>query len=141
VLLPGYAPPDMPFTDLDGKVRHLSDFRGSVVLLDFWGTWCGPCVAATPELVGLYEKYHSRGFEIVGVDSGDSREQLMKFMADKKVTWTQTMESDKGPLATLFRVSGWPTYFIIGRDGRFVTGADTGGQTLAADLANLFAGK
>jgi thiol-disulfide isomerase/thioredoxin len=141
VLLPGYAPPDMPFTDLDGKVRHLSDFRGSVVLLDFWGTWCGPCVAATPELVGLYEKYHSRGFEIVGVDSGDSREQLMKFMADKKMTWTQTMESDKGPLATLFRVSGWPTYFIIGRDGRFVTGADTGGQTLAADLAKLFAGK
>ena len=138
VLLPGYTAPDISFTDLDGKTRKLADFKGSVVLIDFWGTWCGPCVASTPDLVAAYAKYHPRGLEIIGVDSGDTKEQLLKFMAEKRVTWPQTMEASKGPLATLFRVSGWPTYFLVGRDGKFVSAGQNGDFKIEEELAKLF---
>jgi thiol-disulfide isomerase/thioredoxin len=112
------------------------------VLLNFWGTWCGPCVAATPELVATYEKFRARGFEIIGIDSGDTRERLQAFMTEKKMAWPQTMESDKGPIATLYRVTGWPTYFLIGPDGTVAAAApDNAKLDLPGELAKLLPGK
>jgi len=95
-------------------------------------------VAATPELVAAYEKYHARGFEIIGVDSGDTKAQLLAFMAEKKMAWPQTMEDSKGPLATLFRVNGWPTYFLVDRDGKFAVAGQNGDFELQKELAKLF---
>jgi peroxiredoxin len=113
----GKAAPDFTFTDIDGQPHRLSDYRGKVVLLDFWGTWCKGCVAETQELVKAYEKFHEKGFEILGVATHDTEADLRKFLTARKVAWTQTMEGEDGPLQTLYRVTGFPTHFLIGKNG------------------------
>jgi len=139
VLLPGYSAPDFSYVDLDGTRRKLSDLKGKVALIDFWGTWCGPCVAAVPELVAAYNRYRPRGFEILGVDTGDTREKLQAFLAGRKISWTQTIEGDQGAIASLFRVTGQPSYFLIDRDGKIAVAAPNGAKfDLAAELAKLF---
>jgi thiol-disulfide isomerase/thioredoxin len=121
VLLPGYDAPDFTFTDVEGRTRRLSDFRGKVVLLDFWASWCGPCVKAAPKLVEAYEKLRGRGFEIIGVNSGDEPEDFRKFVAERRMGWAQTRERQGDPLHRLFRVRGFPAYFLIGRDGKIIS--------------------
>ena len=138
VLLPGYPAADFSFTHLDGKPGKLSDYRGQVVLVDFWGTWCGPCVAATPELVAAYDKYHARGFEILGVDADEPRDVLEAFVRDKKLPWPQAVDGTKGPIVTLYRVTGFPSYFLIGKDGTVVVAAPGGAKfDLEAELGKL----
>ncbi|MGA2531770.1 MAG: TlpA disulfide reductase family protein [Candidatus Aminicenantales bacterium] len=140
MLMPGYPAPDFAFVDLQGNRRQLADYRGKVVLLDFWGTWCGPCVAAVPQLVAVYEEYHARGFEIIGIATNDTREKLTAFKAEKQMNWPQTMEGDKGPIATLYRITGWPGYFLVGADGQIIVAAPGGGKIdIAGELAKLFA--
>jgi thiol-disulfide isomerase/thioredoxin len=135
----GYPAPDFSFTDLDGKARKLSDYRGKVVLVDFWGTWCGPCLAAIPELVAAYEKFHARGFEIVGVDQDEKRELLQTFVTEKKLPWPQAFDGAKGPIVSLYRITGFPSYFLLDKDGKFAV--VPGGATfdLDAELSKLVA--
>jgi thiol-disulfide isomerase/thioredoxin len=138
VLMPNQPVPDFPFTDVGGVKRKLSDYRGKVVLIDFWGIWCGPCVAAIPELAAAYAKYHPRGLEIIGVDANDTKEKLLPFIRQKKMPWIHTQEGDKGPIHRLFRVAGWPSYFIIGKDGMVViSDSGVGAFNLDAELAKL----
>jgi thiol-disulfide isomerase/thioredoxin len=139
VLLAGYPAPDFEFVDLQGIGRRLVDYRGKVVLLDFWGTWCEPCKAAVPGLVAVYEKYHARGFDIIGIAAEDKREVLLTFTAEKRMNWPQTIEDDNGPIATLYRITGWPSYFLIGSHGRIVVAAPGWGEfDFAGELAKLF---
>ena len=136
----GYPAPDFTFADINGAQRRLSEFRGKVVLLDFWGVWCGPCVAAVPRLVELYTKYHPRGFEILGIEANDTREKVAAFIADKQMRWAQTLEHDDGPITRLYRVTGWPSAFLVGPDGTFVVATYLGEVDLGAELAKLFPG-
>lgn len=135
----GFPAPDFSFVDTTGKRRRLSDYRGTVVLLDFWGTWCGPCVAAVPELVELYEKYHPRGFEIVGIEANDTPVKVREFTREHHMPWTQTIEKDKGTIGALHRIEGWPTAFLIGPDGRFLVANYLGEVDLRAELEKFYA--
>jgi thiol-disulfide isomerase/thioredoxin len=142
VLLSGYSAPDFSFVDLDGNKKNLSDLKGKVVLIDFWGTWCAPCVAAVPELRATYNRYRSRGFFILSVDTGDTPEKVRAFLAEKKISWAQTIENENGPIASLFRITGRPSYFLIDREGKIAVAAPNGAKfDLAAELAKLFAEK
>lgn len=116
-LEPGSAAPEFSFTDINGKPHRLSDYRGKVVLLDFWGVWCSPCVAEAPKLAAIYKKLHERGFEVIGIHMGNEMPALRKFIAEKGMTWAQAIEEERGALHRLFRVDGWPTYYLIGKDG------------------------
>jgi len=139
ILEPGYPAPDFAFVDLQGHRRQLADYRGKVVLLDFWGTWCGPCRAAAPQLVAVYKKFHANGLEILGIAAEETPEKLTAFMAEKGMNWLQTMEGDKGPIATLYRITGWPSYFLVGVDGRIIVAAPGGEEIdIPGELAKLF---
>jgi len=139
VLLAGYPAPEFEFVDLQGISRRLVDYRGKVVLLDFWGTWCEPCKAVVPGLVAFYEEYHAMGFDIIGIAALDKREVLLTFTAEKRMNWPQTIEDDKGPIAMLYRITGWPSYFLICPDGLIVVSAPCWGEFyFAGELARLF---
>jgi len=133
----GSPAPDFTFTDMDGRSRRLSDYRGKVVLLDFWGAWCMPCVAEAPKLVAAYQKYREHGFEILGVDAIDTREVALAFIQKHNTRWTQTQEPDKGPIQVLYRVSAFPTYFLIGADGS-IKASGTDNLDLERALRALF---
>lgn len=117
----GALAPDFGFVDGDGVQRRLSDYRGSIVLLDFWGAWCGPCRGEAPHLVEAYERYHDAGFEIIGIDYKDSPEDQRAFMQEYGVTWPQARESESDrPIHDLYRNWTWPTHYLIDEEGRIL---------------------
>jgi thiol-disulfide isomerase/thioredoxin len=139
--LPGH-PMEIRGTLLNGKPFDQKTLAGKVVLVDFWATWCGPCVAEIPNVLEQYEKYHKDGFEVVGISLDQERESLEKFVAEQKLPWPILFEEPKGdgwqhPLATFYGISGIPTVVLIGRDGNVIT-LDARGEKLGERLDALF---
>jgi len=125
-----------------GKPFDQKSLAGKVVLVDFWATWCGPCVAEIPNVLEQYQKYHDKGFEVVGVSLDQDREALEKFVAEQKIPWPILFEQSEGdgwqhPLATFYGISGIPTVILIGRDGNVIT-LDARGEKLGERLDALF---
>lgn len=111
---------------LDGQEFDLAKWKGKVILVDFWATWCGPCVGELPHVKKVYEKYREQGFEVVGISLDDSREALEKFVKDRQIPWVQIIyqdQKDRGwnnPLARRYGIDAIPATFLIGRDGKVV---------------------
>ncbi|MEW6127355.1 MAG: TlpA disulfide reductase family protein [Acidobacteriota bacterium] len=113
---------DFQFTDFDGNERRLSEFRGKYLLLEFWGTWCGPCVGEIPNFKEAYAKYKARGFEILGMDEDESVEKVKKFLTEKEITWTNaTTPSIKDLTAKRFRITAFPTTILLDPQGKIVS--------------------
>jgi len=109
--------PDFTLPLIDGGEFHLSSYRGKVVLLDFWATWCVPCREETPHFIELQQKYGGRGLQIIGVSMDDSPEPVRTFYQQFHINYPVVMgTADVG--AAYGGVLGLPIAFLIDRDGR-----------------------
>jgi thiol-disulfide isomerase/thioredoxin len=108
--------PAFSLTTLAGESLSSEDLLGKVVLIDFWATWCGPCVAATPGLARIHQKLASDSFVILGVSADRSPDAWRKFIEEKKLGWPQYLDA-KRMMAGLFGVSGYPTYILVDHEG------------------------
>jgi len=117
----GIAPPDFPFTDQRGVAGNLSDFKGKYLLLDFWGTWCKPCVAEIPDLKDIYARFRDRGFEILGMDQEMTAAAPVTFLADHGMTWRNTAPASVDDLIRKrFRIMAFPTHILLDPNGVIV---------------------
>jgi peroxiredoxin len=110
--------PDFALKDSNGKIVHLSDYRGKVVLLDFWATWCGPCKIEIPWFMEMQRKNKDRGFEVLGVAMDDEGWEVVKpFLANLSVNYRVVMGNDM--TASIYGgVDALPTTFLIDRTGK-----------------------
>lgn len=113
----GNLAPDFALTDLDGRKLTLSGFKGKVVLLDFWATWCTPCREEIPHFVEMQNKYGADGFQVIGVSMDDDAKPVREFAQQYKLNYPVAVGDDK--LAERYGgVLGLPVNFIIDREGR-----------------------
>jgi peroxiredoxin len=112
----GVADFDITLKDMNGQDVRLADYKGKVVLLNFWATWCGPCRVEIPELVDLVEAHKSKGFEVIGVSIDDTPEQLRAFAEEMKMNYPSLLMRDEleGSFGEMWAL---PTTFIIDRSG------------------------
>lgn len=136
----GGMAPNFELTTPEGKKLALYDLRGRIILLDFWASWCGPCLAEVPNLKAIYDKYHSKGLEILGVSLDEKEAAWKNAITRKGLTW-QHVSSLKGwkcPVAQRFKVTGIPRMYIIDSKGKIIA-QDLRGEKLAQKMDELFA--
>lgn len=137
-LVTGAVFPDFEVKDLNGNPLSLAKFRGKVVLVDFWATWCGPCIEELPNVLAAYKKYRAKGFEIVGISLDRNEAELRSFVVEKQMTWPQYFDGKHwdNELAVRYGVASIPTTYLLDRDGRII-GADLRGPALEEALAKI----
>jgi thiol-disulfide isomerase/thioredoxin len=107
-------------------------------MVDFWATWCGPCVAEFPNVHAAYEKYHSKGFDIVGVSLDEDRAALDGFIKDKGVAWPQYFDGKgwENKLARQYGITSIPATYLLDQNGKIVS-VGLRGSALDTELATL----
>lgn len=125
-------PLEMAYTAIDGREVDLLKLRGKVVLIDFWATWCGPCIAELPEMKKVYAAYHDKGFEIVGIslDSARDKQKLLKFIEKETMPWPQHFDGNgwQSKFAVEYAITGIPAMFLLDQDGKVVSTDARGGK-------------
>jgi thiol-disulfide isomerase/thioredoxin len=132
---------------VEGKPFDIAEYKGKVVIVDFWATWCGPCLAELPNLKKIYEKYHDRGLEVVGINLDDDGNELGKFLKDNDLPWKilHNVEAKKAdgkkrgftdPNAEFYGITGIPTIILIDRKGKVIS-LDARGEQLATLVDGL----
>ncbi len=150
----GKPAPEIEGKDVDGKPVRLADFKGKVVLVDFWATWCPPCVASLPTLRKLAREYKDRGFAILGVNLDDlarsesaqpgagaepATGDIRWFLVSQRVGWTNIVGPGAAAAAKAFGVEDIPASFLIDREGKIIH-LELREQALARTLAQLLGG-
>ncbi len=127
---------DFSLSTIDGGFVSLKDFRGKVVLLDFWAEWCGPCKMVTPIIVSLYEKYKNNGFIVIGMNLDDESDfdKVINYVKKSKITYPITIKGFS--IAQKYGVKGIPQFFLIDKDGKVALAITGFIQTLEKDLTS-----
>ena len=121
----GQVLPDFssPVVDLEGNPISLAEYRGKVVLLDFWAVWCGPCLGEIPRIKAVYEKYHDKGFDVIGVSLDEDEAALREYIKENEMPWRHIFEGQKwsGHLVEQYGVRGIPAPFLMDREGKVIS--------------------
>ncbi len=120
---PGEMAPDFAFTSFTGETVKLSDLRGRYILLDFWATWCGPCVSAIPAVRRLHDTYAiDKRLVILGMSLDDDSDRARQFVENAKLPWTHGALGSRpdNPVLAKYAISSIPAYFLIGPDGKLI---------------------
>jgi peroxiredoxin len=135
----GAQAPDFTMNDTEGKPVQLSSLKGKIVLVDFWASWCGPCRQENPNVVKLYQQYHAKGFEILGVSLDRTKEDWLKGIKDDNLTWIHVSDLQywQNAAARLYGVNAIPQSFLLDKDGKII-GKGLRGEQLAKKMMELF---
>ena len=132
---------DFELPDMDGKMHKLSEYagKGNYVLLDFWASWCGPCRQEMPNVKAVYDRFHSKGFEIVGVSLDNNKKAWTDAVAKMQMTWPQLsdLKAWKSSAAQLYYVKSIPATLLIGPDGKIVA-SNLRGEELIKKIEELY---
>lgn len=113
--------PDVPLTDTEGNPRSLKEFRGKIVLVNFWATWCVPCLTEMPELSRLHAAYQDKGFVVVAISTdAQGPEYVRKYVAEKQFRFLAFSDPDGIRAGIPFRLVGIPTSYLIGPEGELL---------------------
>ncbi len=116
--------PDFDVKDLDGKPLAIANYKGKVVMLDFWATWCGPCVGEVPNVAAVYQKYHDKGFEIIGIslDREGDKDKLISFTKEHNMPWRQYFDGQywTNQLAVKYGIQSIPAAFLLDASGKII---------------------
>ena len=116
-------PMELVGPSLDGTEVNLTQYKGKVVLVDFWATWCGPCISELPNVQEVYKKYHDQGFDVFAISFDNTKEELENFLKTNDMPWTQVFFDEEGkrgwdnPLGQKYGIFSIPATFLVGRDG------------------------
>jgi len=141
-LVVGAKFPDFDEKDTAGKPLSIAGYKGKVVLVDFWATWCGPCVAELPSVMKAYEKHHAEGFEIVGISLDSDKGKLENFAKQKNMTWPQYFDGQgwQNKLAQKYGVNSIPATYLLDVNG-IIIAKNLRGDELEAAVAKALAKK
>lgn len=126
--------PDFSLNDLNGNSVSLSDFRGKWIIIDFWGSWCSPCLKGIPELKEIYRQYGDK-IEIIGVDCNDSEESWRNAVARLELPWVSVYQPGEGTVTKAYNVSAFPTKVAINPNGKIQKIYSGASPTFKDDLA------
>jgi thiol-disulfide isomerase/thioredoxin len=132
-------PLDLKFTAVDGRAVDVSKLQGKVVLIDFWATWCGPCVAELPNVLKAYKELHPKGFEIVGISLDSDKAELEGFVKEKGMEWPQYFDGKgwQNEISSKYGIDSIPAMWLLNKKGMVVSTSARG--DLAEQVAKLLA--
>ncbi|UOE52863.1 AhpC/TSA family protein [Mucilaginibacter sp. SMC90] len=135
----GAAAPIFTQVNTAGKAVSLTSYKGKIVLIDFWASWCSPCRQEIPNLLSQYKMYKDKGFEILSVSLDSSRDKWLKAIQQEGMAWAQVSDLNGGnnSVARLYGVSGIPATFLVDRDGKLIS-TNLRGEDLNKKLAEIF---
>jgi peroxiredoxin len=132
--------PDFKEKDLNGKPISVSAYKGKILLVDFWATWCGPCVGELPNVLKTYEKYHGKGFEIVGISLDQEEKKLRDFIKSREMPWQQYFDGKgwQSKLAGTYGIMSIPATYLLDKEGN-IAAKNLRGDDLATEVGKLLA--
>jgi peroxiredoxin len=133
----GKRAPDFSTHDLRGNEITLSQYRGRVVLLDFWATWCLGCVLESPNIKRVYNKYKDQGFVVIGINQDQNRWEFEAFIRRERIEWPQVFDwGNKYDVSLLYNADTLPAMFLIDKEG-ILRDANARGERLEAGVKKL----